>query len=425
MKFKDSKYFGVKLSEHRIKNDKGQLIVTGCEFARTGKQKYHASELGLKDDKFIYLDRPYEEVKDSKTVASFEACPVTEDHPEDDVKVGVNYDKLAKGFAKNVKFVDDVPGKEGHLEADFVITDADLIKKIENHDINELSAGYNCDVDEQDWIQRHIRGNHIAVVAQARAGHSACLRDKAYKSTSKKIKTLKIGDKVMKIVDSYSYEIMDENGEMATFTDYYTEGSNGKKKFLTTIRDEANPKNAILVKINGKWKTWGGTNKDKFEEDSRYKELVKKYGKENLKFVPNKDLDKAKVIEDSNLKDNSDEELIANRRRIDQDIRKIFESHPEFSVEGFYNGVEDTEGTIYVVDYIRRKDKDPNRPRRNEYDEDEDYLEDLRDYVDKKWYDTVANVPGVNSVDIGVCEWDCDEDYNIDMLIYCDDVSRD
>lgn len=248
MQFKDAKYFGVKLSEHRIKNDKGQLIVTGCTFARTGKQKYHSSELGLKDDKFIYLDRPYEEVKNPKTVASFEGAPVTEDHPEDDVKVGVNWDRLAKGMATNVKFVDDVPNKEGHLEADFIITDKDLIEKIESGKVKELSAGYNCDVDEDTWKQSKIRGNHIAVVSQARAGHSACLRDSAYKSTSKKPKTLKIGDKLVKIVDSYSYEIEDETGEKATFTDYYTEGVSGKKKFLCTIKDENKVANSTGIK---------------------------------------------------------------------------------------------------------------------------------------------------------------------------------
>lgn len=233
MKLKDAKYFGIKLSPNRIKNDKGQLIVTGCEFARTGEQKYHSSELGVEGDKFIYLKRPVEEVSDSKTVASFEGAPVTLDHPEDDVKVGVNYDKLAKGFATNVKYIAD-SDKEGHLQADFVITDADLIKKIENHEIEELSAGYNCDVDEKDWVQRHIRGNHIAVVEQARAGHQARLRDKAY---SKSQNTLKIGDKEVKIVDSYSYEL-EEDGVKVKYTDYYTETASGKKKLVTTLKDD-------------------------------------------------------------------------------------------------------------------------------------------------------------------------------------------
>lgn len=64
-----------------------------------------------------------------------------------------------------------------------------------------------------------------------------------------------------------------------------------------TVKDEANPKNVILVKIDGEWKTWGGTNRDKLEEDSRYEELVKKYGKENIKFEPNKVKDSEEEVD--------------------------------------------------------------------------------------------------------------------------------
>jgi hypothetical protein len=184
MRFKDTKYFGVKLSPHRIKNDKGQLIITGCPFARTGKQRYHKSELdipyGPGEDEFIYLDRPLEEVSSPATIASFEASPITDDHPEEDVVVGVNWDYLTKGMAFNIKFVFD-SDKDGHLEADLILTDPKLIDDVEKHRVNELSAGYNCDVDETDWVQRKIRGNHIAVVTSARAGHMATIRDRAFK----------------------------------------------------------------------------------------------------------------------------------------------------------------------------------------------------------------------------------------------------
>lgn len=571
MKFKDAKYFGVKLSEHRIKNDKGQLIVTGCTFARTGKQKYHSSELGLNDDKFIYLDRPYEEVKNPKTVASFEGAPVTEDHPEDDVKVGVNWDRLAKGMATNVKFVDDVPNKEGHLEADFIITDKDLIEKIESGKVKELSAGYNCDVDEDTWKQSKIRGNHIAVVSQARAGHSACLRDSAYKSTSKKPKTLKIGDKLVKIVDSYSYEIEDETGEKATFTDYYTEGVSGKKKFLCTIKDESNPKNVILCKVDNKWTKWGGTNRNKLEEDSRYDALVKQYGKENIKLVKNENLDEElKKLKDSKESDarvlkalekllpefkkldekyaylvamqkkywnswdgyrkavrsgelseakldkmqaqsvkankeyselvkkwnklceqttrrvspinyargvatdiKGNEELhfpedhyygntsverfsymlneinkvlaeypngtggkdwtkakdavnpiFEKRAQIDTHIRDFFNGKPEFEIEGFDNGIDSTEGSIYVVNYLRKKDRNSNKPKRNEFDDFEDYLEGLAEYVEDRYVSALMNIDGVEDIDVGVCEYDPYEDINIDIIIYCKGVEE-
>lgn len=510
MQFKDAKYFGVKLSEHRIKNDKGQLIVTGCTFARTGKQKYHSSELGLKDDKFIYLDRPYEEVKNPKTVASFEGAPVTEDHPEDDVKVGVNWDRLAKGMATNVKFVDDVPNKEGHLEADFIITDKDLIEKIESGKVKELSAGYNCDVDEDTWKQSKIRGNHIAVVSQARAGHSACLRDSAYKSTSKKPKTLKIGDKLVKIVDSYSYEIEDETGEKATFTDYYTEGVSGKKKFLCTIKDskesdarvlkalekllpefkKLNEKYAPLVAMQKKyWNNWDGYSRalrsgelseaklDKMQAQSvkankEYSELVKKWnklceqttrrvspvinyargvatnmkGNEELHFPENHYYGNTSVERFSYMLNEINKVLaeypngtggkdwtkakdavnpiFEKRTQIDTDIRDLFNGKPEFEIEGFDNGNDSTEGSIYVVNYLRKKDKNSNKPKRNEFDDFEDYLEGLAEYVEDRYVSALMNIDGVEDIDVGVCEYDPYEDINIDIIIYCKGVEE-
>lgn len=292
MKIKDTKYFGVKLSTNRIKNNKGQLIVPGCTFARTGKQKYHSSELGITDkDEFIYLDRPVKEVSDPATVASFEGCPLTYEHPEDDVKVGVNYSELAKGMAINVKYISD-SADSGHLVADLIFTDPNLIKKVENHEINELSAGYNCDVDENTWTQTKIRGNHIAVVECARAGHQAMIRDSAYKSK--------------KFADSYEYTVK-VNGVPHRFIDYYDYNEDNELEVVETkelkLKDidfeyMPNPKNAIWVKIQGEgWKLWGGTNNDTIS----YKTLQIFKDKKYLSYtiVPNEPpytYDRGKII---------------------------------------------------------------------------------------------------------------------------------
>lgn len=268
MQIKDTKYFGVKLSEHRIKNNKGQLIVSGCTFARTGKQKYHCSELGITDkDEYIYLDRPVKEVSDPATIASFECCPLTYEHPEDDVKVGVNYSELAKGMAINIKYVSDSK-TSGHLVSDLIFTDPDLIKKIENHEINELSAGYNCDVDEKTWTQTKIRGNHIAVVECARAGHLANIRDSRYTPH--------------KFVDSYTYSI-NVKGKTKRFTDYYDYNEDGEKVVVKT-KELKNTKNIIYVKTKDSWKEYGSTD----NEHISYKTLQdfkKKYSAYTI--VPN------------------------------------------------------------------------------------------------------------------------------------------
>ena len=442
MKLKDAKYFGIKLSPNRIKNDKGQLIVTGCEFARTGKQKYHSSELGLKDDKFIYLDRPAEEVSDPKTVASFEGAPVTLDHPEDDVKVGVNYNELSKGFATNVKYV-AINDKEGYLKADFVITDPDLIKKIENHEIEELSAGYNCDVDESDWVQRHIRGNHIAVVEQARAGHQARLRDKAYKSTSKSQKTLKIGDSVVKIADSYSYEL-EEDGKKVKYTDYYTLTDSGKKKLVATlkykpIKDKklkdwteegdmyrdiidrelfaslerlGNGKYVILIDLNPK--DWIYAESDE-EAKTKFRQWLRNRNS-NINDSGSFELD-----EDDEYDDN----FVVKRTNIDNDLQEIF-SDSCFSVEGFPNGNDSDEGSIYVVDINPWLDERCYNYVEDNYEEDfdEEYLELACEYFENLIRNRIGDKYYVESIDVDVTDWSGEEEFPIDAHIYCRGVTR-
>ena len=77
--------------------------------------------------------------------------------------------------------------KDGEFVAgELLVTDADLIKKLEDGAARELSCGYNCDLDEKpgvtadglryDAIQRNIRGNHVAVVPKGRAGPEARVR---------------------------------------------------------------------------------------------------------------------------------------------------------------------------------------------------------------------------------------------------------
>jgi hypothetical protein len=172
MLIKDSsRYFGVKLSEHRIKDTIGRLVIKDCVFARSGVQKYYKWELfeetmGTDEgNEILDIKRPWKEVCSPITIASFEAAPITDNHPEKNVTIK-NYAELAKGVANNIHAVAD----EQTLHCDIILYDPDLIKRVENHEINELSAGYSCDIDETELIQKNIRGNHIAVVPEGRAG---------------------------------------------------------------------------------------------------------------------------------------------------------------------------------------------------------------------------------------------------------------
>ena len=167
MKFLSSE----RLSEHKYKTPEGYLICTDAILARTGKQSYQRNEIfadAADDDTIIEIDRPSEEVFAPETLASFENKPVTVEHPDENVGPD-NYNNLAVGFVRDVH-KGTVNGQEVMLGT-LVITDAKTIEEIENGEHTDLSCGYDCDiVDEAHPQQRNIRGNHVALCQQGRAG---------------------------------------------------------------------------------------------------------------------------------------------------------------------------------------------------------------------------------------------------------------
>lgn len=161
-----------KLSTHRYKTPEGYLICTDAILARTGKQKYSRNELFNDGDSTeVEVDRPYNQVMNAKTIASFENKPVTFDHPDEDVNIG-NYKDYAIGYVRDVRQGKTEKG-ENVIIGDLIITDQDAINAIESGDHTDLSCGYDCDIIEDGnggYMQTNIRGNHVALCEQGRAG---------------------------------------------------------------------------------------------------------------------------------------------------------------------------------------------------------------------------------------------------------------
>lgn len=157
--------------------DQGYLVAPG-NIARIGIQEYLASELGIDaaPGTRLKLYRPPEEVFDQASMSSFENAPVTIGHPDEWVN-SANWSKLAKGEAVNVDKAGDT-----FLKANIVVKSQDAINYIKQGN-KQLSNGYTFKLDlnsgktphglDYDGIQREIRGNHVAIVNQARCG-SAC-----------------------------------------------------------------------------------------------------------------------------------------------------------------------------------------------------------------------------------------------------------
>lgn len=169
-----------KLSEHKYKTPEGYLICTDAILARTGKQTYTKDEVfGDGDNTEIDIDRPYDQVMNEKTIASFENKPVTFDHPEEDVNVG-NYKSYAVGYVRDVH-QGKVDGKDVIL-GNLVITDQDAINSIESGEHTDLSCGYDCDIKDDGnggYAQNNIRGNHVALCKEGRAGMARIVDSKA------------------------------------------------------------------------------------------------------------------------------------------------------------------------------------------------------------------------------------------------------
>lgn len=159
-----------KLSPNKMITSNGYLVCTNAVLARTGKQQYLKSELyeDSDDDEIIEVDRKPEQVFAEATIHSFENVPLTCEHPYENV-TPENYKEYSVGYVRDVH-----KGKyngQDVLLGTLVVCDPQCIQDIQNGYRTELSCGYDCDIVGEDKLQQiNIRGNHVALCEQGRAG---------------------------------------------------------------------------------------------------------------------------------------------------------------------------------------------------------------------------------------------------------------
>jgi hypothetical protein len=152
--------------EKPVKEPNGWVRVDAY-LARTGVQAYVTA--GGKQ-RLEY--RPPEEVFETDSLASFKLVPFTNDHPPEALD-----DKNTKTYAVGAV---EHPQRDGNrMRASILVTDAATVADMEKGKL-EISNGYFCELDETpgmspdgeryDAVQRVIRGNHVALVAEGRAG---------------------------------------------------------------------------------------------------------------------------------------------------------------------------------------------------------------------------------------------------------------
>lgn len=192
-----------KLSPNKYIDNSGYLICKDAILARTGSQQYRKNELFLDsdDNSIIEVDRSEEEVFSPETLASFENKPVTVEHPGEDVNPE-NYKDYSVGFVRDVHRGKTEAGEDVILGT-LVITDQDTIENIQKGIRTELSCGYDCDISDDangNYAQCHIRGNHVALCEEGRAGIA-------------KIVDSKIKDDYTSFLGNYGFDYLKGSGD--------------------------------------------------------------------------------------------------------------------------------------------------------------------------------------------------------------------
>ena len=187
-------YYGYTISPNQLETGEGFLICRNVPIARIGIQQYRGQEIGMEDSEKIYdVVRPEEEVFNEAAIASFEGKPVTNNHPPEQV-TPENVKLYEMGHAQNVRR--GVGEFEDFLVADLHIHDAELIDAIRAGK-RQISCGYENDLVEKDGklVQTNIRGNHVAVVDEGRAGVKASIMDSINTTAEKAERTSKMSKK--------------------------------------------------------------------------------------------------------------------------------------------------------------------------------------------------------------------------------------
>lgn len=196
-----------------VKTGEGYLVCD-VDFARVGVQEYYNYQFwpNIVEGKSLVdrvgVLRPEEEVFDEDSMNSFTLLPLTQDHPLDFLD------------SENAKFL--TVGTSGgevrrngiYLNTRIKVTDAEVVKEIMENGKKQFSAGYNAEIvaekgvydgKEYHFVQRNIRGNHIAVaIDNARCGAGCSIKDN---NEMKKSILVTIADQKVDLSDDVKAEI--------------------------------------------------------------------------------------------------------------------------------------------------------------------------------------------------------------------------
>ena len=207
-----------RLETCREKDCNGFLHVALCNITKEqvvpyyGREIPNYKELGFLPDEIYYGYRPADELK--KGAETFNNLPLLDKHIEDGAEKEDAKKHRVGSLGDKVKF--NAP----YLQNSLIVYDQKAIDKIEDGTQKELSCAYRYDPIKQsgefggqryDFVMTNIRGNHVALVEEGRAGSDVVVADE---------NTIKNGEKAMaeEIKKAPEVEIKNEEAEKKPLT---------------------------------------------------------------------------------------------------------------------------------------------------------------------------------------------------------------
>jgi uncharacterized protein len=193
----------------------GWLEVKGNPISKVGVFQYSGKFISkdLDPNQLFAVYRPPEELADPECIESFKLLPWTNDHPQ-----RLLGDPEAGGIAPEDKGIEGVLGEEIFFdEADQMLKGNIKVFSIRHTDRIEagkieLSAGYQCQYEyapgewngiPYQYVQRNIRGNHLASVNEGRMGPDVSVMDGfQFTIDGKEMTTMKKIPKLRKVYNS-------------------------------------------------------------------------------------------------------------------------------------------------------------------------------------------------------------------------------
>lgn len=174
--------------------------------------QYYGHEIGLTDsraNRLIDVNRTIDELSKPETLKSIDGMPITITHPDKKSVDASDWKNKTVGHVQN-------PRAEGnYIVCDAYIQDASAIELLKNKDIRELSVGYEpSDIQEENgrFYHKNIRVNHIAIVAEGRAGSDCRLNDSKPKIGAN---LMPKKNKLLALIDSFRKRLNDAEGELS------------------------------------------------------------------------------------------------------------------------------------------------------------------------------------------------------------------